>query len=166
MKYIFHCTHNRNCSGLKMKLIKTVLEFLRKYCTGANDFVNSMKDLRDMKNVNEISVFRTITNDDILNFSKLTNDYNTVHSGCVNNLVHGAFLNGLVSGVLGTKIPGPGTIVVQQNLMYPNPCFAEDKVEIKVQILSRRKIIKCEYVCIANGEKIVLKGDAKLIKKS
>ncbi|XP_076299743.1 LOW QUALITY PROTEIN: uncharacterized protein LOC143218453 [Lasioglossum baleicum] len=164
-KYSFHCSHNRNCSNLNMKLAKTVLEFLKKYCTGT-DLANSTKGFRDMKTANEISVFRTITNDDILNFSKLTNDYNTVHTGSANNLVHGAFLNGLVSGVLGTKIPGPGTIVVQQNLAYPNPCYAEDKVEIKVQILSRRKIIKCEYICIANGEKIVLKGDAKLIKNS
>lgn len=148
-----------------MKHVKTFFEFLKRYCTRASD-ITASSNIKDTKNLNEVSVFRTITNDDISNFAKLTGDYNSIHVGLSNNLVHGAFLNGLVSGVIGTKIPGPGTIVVQQNLMYPKPCYAGDTVEIKVQIISARKIIKCEYTCIANGEKIVLKGDAKVIKKT
>ncbi|XP_033313725.1 uncharacterized protein LOC117212795 [Bombus bifarius] len=121
--------------------------------------------LNTMKVGNEISVFKTVTKDDILNFAKLTGDYNPIHLVTSNNLVHGALLNGLVSGVLGTKMPGPGTIVVGQTFTFPAPCYAGDIIEIKVQIVSIRKIMKCEYICIANGKKIVLKGNAKLIKK-
>ncbi|KZC11244.1 Armadillo repeat-containing protein 7 [Dufourea novaeangliae] len=132
----------------------------------ACDITNSRNGMKNIKTANEVSVFKTITGDDILNFANLTGDYNPVHTGSANNLVHGALLNGLVSGVIGTKLPGPGTILVQQNITYPKPCYAGDKIEIKVQIVSVRKIIKCVYTCIANGEKIVLKGDAKLIKNS
>lgn len=149
-----------------MKLTKTFLEFLKKFCTSASDVTSSSNVLNSIKPANEVTIFKTITNDDVLNFAKLTGDHNPVHTGSSNNLVHGAFLNGLVSGVIGTRVPGPGTIVVQQNLTYPKPCYAGDTIQIKVQIVSTRKIIKCEYTCIANGEKIVLKGDAKLIKKS
>nr|XP_033337142.1 hydroxyacyl-thioester dehydratase type 2, mitochondrial-like [Megalopta genalis] len=149
-----------------MKLTKTVLEFLKKYCTGTNDVVKSSKNLKDMKTMNEISVFKTITNDDILNFSKLTSDYNTVHTGSANNLVHGALLNGYLSAVIGTKLPGPGTLVLEQSNRYPKPCYAGDEIEFKVRIVSMRKIITCEYICIANREKVVLIGDAKLMKKS
>ncbi|XP_076165502.1 hydroxyacyl-thioester dehydratase type 2, mitochondrial-like [Ptiloglossa arizonensis] len=148
-----------------MKLTKSFLKFLKKYCTGASDLTNSSNSFKNIKTTNEISVFKTITNNDILNFAKLTDDYNSVHMGSSNNLVHGAFLNGLVSGVIGTKVPGPGTIVIEQNLIFPKPCYAGEKIEIRVQIISLRKIIKCEYICIANEEKIVLKGEAKLIKK-
>ncbi|OAD60416.1 Armadillo repeat-containing protein 7 [Eufriesea mexicana] len=122
--------------------------------------------LKSVKAGNEISVFKTITKDDVSNFAKLTGDYNPIHFNSSNNLVHGALLNGLVSGVLGTKIPGPGSIVVEQNITFPAPCYAGDTIEIKVQIVSVRKIMKCEYICIANGKNIVLKGNAKLIKKS
>ncbi|XP_006616544.1 uncharacterized protein LOC102672619 [Apis dorsata] len=122
--------------------------------------------LKTLKAGNKISVIKTVTKDDILNFAKLTGDYNPIHFEVSNHLVHGALLNGLVSGILGTKIPGPGTIVVEQNFKFPAPCYAGDIIEIKVQIVSIRKIMKCEYICIANGEKIVLKGNAKLIKKS
>ncbi|KOC59693.1 Armadillo repeat-containing protein 7, partial [Habropoda laboriosa] len=122
--------------------------------------------LKNVKIGDKVSVYKKVTKDDILNFAKLTGDYNPLHVESSNNLVHGALLNGLVSGVLGTKIPGPGTIVVEQNLIFPAPCYADDIIEIEVQIVSTRKIMKCEYTCIANAEKIVLKGSAKLIKKS
>ncbi|CAL7950027.1 unnamed protein product [Xylocopa violacea] len=145
---------------IKMKLSKLFFQLFKKYCTGTSGV------LKTVKSGNEASVFKTITKDDILNFAKLTGDYNPIHIESSNNLVHGALLNGLVSGVFGTKIPGPGTIVVEQNLTFPAPCYAGDTVEIKVQVISVRKIMKCEYICIANGEKVVLKGNAKLIKKS
>lgn len=139
---------------------RTFFKLLKRYCTGSSDI------LKTLKAGNEISVIKTVTKDDILNFAKLTGDYNPIHFEISNHLVHGALLNGLVSGILGTKIPGPGTIVVEQNFKFPAPCYAGDIIEIKVQIVSIRKIMKCEYICIANGEKIVLKGNAKLIKKS
>ncbi|KAF3427648.1 hypothetical protein E2986_08393 [Frieseomelitta varia] len=105
-------------------------------------------------------------NHDILNFAKLTGDYNPIHFEASNNLVHGALLNGLVSGVIGTKMPGPGTVVIGQSFTFPAPCYAGDTIEIKVQIISARKIMKCEYICIANEKKIVLKGNATFIKRS
>lgn len=148
-----------------MKVSKIFSGFLKKYCRQISDVTNS-NALNSVKNGDEVSVFRTITNDDINNFAKLTNDFNPIHFNSPKNLVHGAFLNGLVSGVLGTKIPGPGTILVQENLTFPKPCYAGDTVEIKVHVVSVRKIIKCEFTCIANGENVVLKGDAKLLKKS
>lgn len=149
-----------------MKLSKIFSGFLKKYCTksGIPDGSKSSKIIKNCQPGDEIIVIKTITTDDVLNFAKLTGDYNPIHVDASKKLVHGAFLNGLVSGVIGTKLPGPGTIVVQQNFTFPKPCYAGDTVEIKIHILSVRKIMKCEYTCIANGERIVFKGDAKLIK--
>ncbi|KOX77011.1 Armadillo repeat-containing protein 7 [Melipona quadrifasciata] len=130
------------------------------------ELIEKISVLSNCENNHEISVFKKITKDDILNFAKLTGDYNPIHFGTSNNLVHGALLNGLVSGVIGTKMPGPGTVVIGQNFTFPAPCYAGDTIEIKVQIVSARKIMKCEYVCIANEKKIVLKGNATFIKRS
>lgn len=148
-----------------MKLSKPFFKLLRRYCTGASGLTNLTNNLDNLNTESKISVFKTITKNDVLNFAELTGDHNPVHVKASNNLVHGALLNGLVSGVLGTKLPGPGTLVIEQNLTFPAQCYAGDTIEIKVQIVSMRKIMKCEYICIANGEKIVLKGNAKLIKK-
>lgn len=111
-----------------------------------------------------VSVTKAITQEDVLNFAKLTGDYNPIHVELPRNIVHGALLNGLVSGVIGTKLPGPGTIVVQETLVFPKPCYVGDVIETKIEITSVRKIIKCQFTCTANGDKVVLKGDAKLMR--
>ncbi|XP_014605231.1 PREDICTED: uncharacterized protein LOC106787408 [Polistes canadensis] len=93
-----------------------------------------------------VSISKTITNSDVLSFAQLTSDYNPIHITSDKNIVHGALLNGLVSGVLGTKLPGPGTIVTEQTLKYPNSCYVGDTVEIIVQIISFEMYLK--FICI------------------
>ena len=88
----------------------------------------------------------------------MTGDYNSVHFGD-NGIVHGVLLNGLDSSVLGTKLPGPGYIVVEQSMTFPNLCFVRKTVEIKVEIIRAKKIVECNYTCtnVAN-KKIVRQG--------
>ncbi|KAH6926835.1 hypothetical protein HPB50_022561 [Hyalomma asiaticum] len=75
------------------------------------------------------SIERTFTKSDVDKFAALTGDCNPIHldvdyaqsknfSACV---VHGALINGLVSAVIGTKLPGPGCVVVHQVLEFPKP---------------------------------------------
>lgn len=149
-----------------MKLTRLCPGFLKRYYTGVCNATNPPKVLNMLKDGDKISIHKTITSDDVLRFAELTGDCNPIHMKSPNNLVHGALLNGFISGVIGTRLPGPGTVVVEQNLKYPKPCYAGDSIEISVQIVSVRKIIKCEYICVANGERVVLKGEAKLIQKS
>ncbi|XP_046734974.1 armadillo repeat-containing protein 7 [Diprion similis] len=118
---------------------------------------------RSFKAGDTITITKLITEDDILSFAKLTGDFNPIHIDSPKNIVHGAFLNSLVSGVIGTKLPGPGTIVVEQLIKYLNPCYTGDTVSITVDVIAIRKIIRCKYRCIANMERIVLEGEAKLI---
>ncbi|XP_001606122.2 uncharacterized protein LOC100114266 [Nasonia vitripennis] len=92
--------------------------------------------LENLKIGNRVSIQRTVTENDVLGFAKLTNDYNPIHINSTRNIVHGAFLNGLLSGILGTKLPGPGTVVVEQIIRYPKPCYVGDTVEISVEITS------------------------------
>ncbi|XP_047120990.1 LOW QUALITY PROTEIN: uncharacterized protein LOC124804739 [Schistocerca piceifrons] len=115
---------------------------------------------------NEASVRRTITVEDLDKFGSLIGDYNTVHSG-VRPIVHGAFLNGLVSGVIGTKLPGPGSIVVQELLRFPNSCHVGDTVNVTVRITEVRKLVSCSFSCVCESDnKVVMEGTAKLIIKS
>lgn len=114
----------------------------------------------------KVSVKRKITDEDIERFTQLSGDTNPVHlaSGEQMAIVHGAFLNGLVSAVIGTRLPGPGTVVVSQNLNFPNKCYAKDEVTITVELSEHRKIIKVNFVCtVEERNKVVLYGDAKLV---
>ncbi|KAK0180022.1 hypothetical protein PV327_005706 [Microctonus hyperodae] len=120
--------------------------------------------IRNIQTGDKVSVMRTVTEEDVMNFAKLTNDFNPVHVMGKNKLVHGALLNGFLSGVLGTKLPGPGTLVIEQYINYPKPCYAGDTIEISIEVLSARKIIKCGYkVIVIDSDRIVLEGNGKFI---
>lgn len=108
------------------------------------------------------SVFtRKITKQDVDEFTRISGDNNPVHLGD-KPLVHGAFLNALVSGVIGTRLPGPGTIVVAQTLRFPSQCRVDDVVTIKVDLISARKLYLVNFTCTVE-DRTVLEGDAKLI---
>lgn len=113
------------------------------------------------------SVRRLITPKHIELFSEISADWNPVHHKHDGSIVHGAYLNSLVSGVIGMRLPGPGTLVLKQSLRYPNPCFVNDTVTITVEITDVRKLITCKFNVVSgkNGN-IVLEGDAVLIVKT
>lgn len=152
-------------STMKAKTFRTLFTSVKKYCT-IPEVESSQTNLvqTNLKPGSRVSILRVITKEDVLAFAQLTNDYNPIHVNSEKNIAHGAFLNGLLSGILGTKLPGPGTLVVEQVLRFPKPCYVGDTVELSVEIVAVRKIIKCKYKCIANTNRVVLEGEAKLIK--
>lgn len=116
---------------------------------------------------------RKITAEDIKKFSELSGDTNPIHldkkfvesqTTFRDVVVHGAHLNSLVSRVIGTKLPGPGTLVVRQELNFPNPCYAGEEVEVTVTLANLRKIITVDFLCTATDGKVVLKGSAQLMR--
>ena len=118
----------------------------------------------------KVSEIKCVTQEDVNIFSRLTGDYNPIHktpAGASDGpaIVHGALLNGLISGVIGTKLPGPGTLVVSQILHFPNPCYAGEQVIVTVEITSVRKLITCKFSCTVDRKNFVtvLHGEAKLI---
>lgn len=126
-------------------------------------FSSAVKPLRIGDNV---TIVKHITRSDIETFMDISGDTNPihVHSESAKSVVHGAFLNALVSGIIGTMLPGPGTLVVSQTLNFPNKCFEGDLVKITVTLTENRKIMKVKYECVVEKtNKTVLFGDARLV---
>lgn len=106
---------------------------------------------------------RVITREDLIKFSHLTQDHNPIHSEKENQpLVHGAFLNAIVAGIIGTKLPGSSTLVISQNFTFPSKCFTDIPIEITVELVEARKILKVKYECVQECCK-VFEGEARLI---
>lgn len=107
---------------------------------------------------------RVVTQKDLDLFSKLSGDHNPIHKTSSENqqpLVHGAFLNSFISGIIGTKLPGPGTILISQNFNFPSKCFTEIPIQITVELVDARKIMRVKYECEQNGN-LVMQGEAKI----
>ncbi|VVC36443.1 HotDog domain,MaoC-like domain [Cinara cedri] len=125
---------------------------LRPYCSAAR---------RLLAAGDRAVVHKRVDAADIENFARLTGDHNPVHSGD-RPVAHGVYLAGLVSAVIGTRLPGPGTVLVSKTMRFPNACRAGDLVRILVEVRSVRKIIKCEFRCSV-GDKVVMEGSADVV---
>lgn len=134
-----------------------------------NNFKRNLSGIRESLRIgDEITVIKKIKQKDVDEFSRLTGDTNPIHSIEMppeKRLVHGAYLNGLVSGIIGTRLPGPGTIVLSQKLLFPAKCKVDKEIEIWIKLIENRKIMKIIYECRQDGI-IVFKGDAKLLLMS
>lgn len=137
------------------------LDVCKKCC-----LVRQMGYSNKIVNVGEkVTIEKVITEKDLQLFKEITNDWNPLHfQKDKPAIVHGALLNGLVSAALGTKLPGPGTVLVAETLKFPNPCYVGEKVKVTVEITSVRKIMECSFTCSVE-EKIVLLGNAKVVFK-
>lgn len=116
------------------------------------------------------SYAKTITEADVVLFAGITGDDNPVHineefaagTPFGQRIVHGMFSAGLISTVLGTRLPGPGAIYVDQQIRFKAPVHIGDTVTATATIIEideRRRRVKLETVCTVKG-KVVAEGVA------
>jgi 3-hydroxybutyryl-CoA dehydratase len=127
----------------------------------------------DLETGMEASYAKTITEADVNAFAALSGDVNPVHmsddfaAGTMfkKRIAHGFLTGSLISTVLGTKLPGPGSIYLSQELKFRAPVFLGDTVTATARIASLdeakgRVTLSC--VCSVDG-KPVLTGDAVIM---
>lgn len=116
------------------------------------------------------SVAKTITEADILLYAAVSTDTNPVHindevakaSMFGARIAHGMLSAGLISAVLGTRLPGPGTIYLSQSLRFTAPVKIGDTVTATVEIIeliAPKKRVKLRTICTVAG-KSVIEGEA------
>lgn len=113
---------------------------------------------------------KTISESDVYLFAGITGDMNPIHIDSINaeksfakkRIVHGALISGLISGVIGMKLPGPGTIYLEQDHKYIKPVFMGDTVRASVEIIEiinqQKGIIKCRTTAYNQNKDIVMDG--------
>ncbi len=117
---------------------------------------------------------KTITETDVIMYSGITGDMNPAHindeyaktSMFKERICHGMLTAGLISGVLGMKLPGPGSIYLGQTLTFTAPVLIGDTIEAKVivkEIKQEKNIVKLETLCMNQRGKVVLKGEATIM---
>jgi 3-hydroxybutyryl-CoA dehydratase len=118
------------------------------------------------------SLGKTITEADILLFAAVSTDVNPVHINAEvarasifgGRVAHGMLSAGLISAVLGTRLPGPGTIYLGQTLRFRAPVRIGDTVTATVEITaldSQKKRATLKTACTVDG-KSVIEGEAQV----
>jgi 3-hydroxybutyryl-CoA dehydratase len=114
---------------------------------------------------------KTITETDVVLFAGITGDLNPVHIDAVaaeqgrfgGRIAHGMLSAGLISAVLGTRLPGPGSIYLSQSLRFVRPVRIGDTVTARVEVLelfASRRRAKLATRCTNQSGETVLDGEA------
>jgi len=120
------------------------------------------------------SLSRRIAESDIRDMANVTGDSNPVHldpefarktrfGECI---AHGLFCSGLISAVLGTKLPGPGAIYLSQSLKFLVPVRVGDTLTAEVEVTRWRedkRIIALATNCFNQDKVMVAEGEAVLM---
>ena len=118
-------------------------------------------------------ISKEITYTDITLFAAVTGDFNPVHFDPVyaagthfkERIAHGMIIAGLISGVIGMKLPGPGTIYLQQNLNFLAPVKVGDVVTASVEVIEllEKNRVRLKTKCVKQDGVVVLDGEALVI---
>lgn len=127
-----------------------------------------------LKEGDAASLSRTISVEDIENFAELTGDVNPVHldeafakkTRFGARIAHGMWGASLVSAVLGTKLPGPGTVYLSQTIKFQAPVYPGDTITATVKVIKAREdkpIVTLETVCTNQKGDLILSGEAVVL---
>nr|WP_181502669.1 MaoC family dehydratase [Anoxybacillus vitaminiphilus] len=121
------------------------------------------------------SITKTITNEDIIAFAKLTGDVNPIHldeeyaqqTRFKERIAHGLLTTSYISTVIGTKLPGKGTIYLSQYVRFKAPVKIGDTLTITAKVIDKqddKKIVTLETNVINQHHQLVVEGQAVIMK--
>ena len=126
----------------------------------------------ELKIGQEASFSKSFSDKDVELFSKLSLDNNPVHlednfaaqTIFKKRIVHGYLYGSLISAVIGTQLPGPGSIYLHQEMNFKKPVYLDETVTATVKVTDinhEKSLIYLETFCVKNNDKqIVLEGKA------
>jgi 3-hydroxybutyryl-CoA dehydratase len=116
-------------------------------------------------------ITRRVTDGDIAEFVDAVGDYNPVHSDreyaaatvFKAPIAPGIWTAGLISAVIGTRLPGPGAIYLSQDLKFLKPVKSGDSISARVEVIEvnrEKNRIRLRTVCTNQRAEDVLIGEA------
>ena len=129
------------------------------------------KSIEELKVRDGAEFAKTISESDVYLYAGVTGDVNPAHINeeyakktfFKTRIVHGMLLAGLVSTVLGNKLPGPGTIYVKQELNFLAPVRIGDTITARAEvaeIITEKNRVRIKTICVNQDGTTVLDGEA------
>ena len=104
------------------------------------------------------SLTHTFTEEEVCRFAELTQDASRMHLDRAfarttlyhRPVVHGVFVSSLLSGVMGTELPGEGTVLLEESVRYLAPVYPGETVCAEIRVTGIREYPN-HYCCLLQG---------------
>ena len=113
---------------------------------------------------------RTVTQEMVVGFADVTGDDNPVHLDANYAastpfgypIAHGMLCGSLFSAIFGSKMPGHGTIYLEQTLKFKAPVYIGDTLTAVVEVSEYLKptVARCMTTCHNQDGVVVIEGQA------
>ncbi|BFM48302.1 MaoC family dehydratase [Marinomonas sp. THO17] len=120
-----------------------------------------------------VELVKKVSQEDVNLFAQVTGDTNPVHldaeyaatTSFGQPIAHGMLTAGFISAAIGTQLPGPGCIYLEQSLKFRAPVLIGQEVVTKVTVIDineRRRRVTLKTICECEG-KVVVSGEATIM---
>jgi len=117
------------------------------------------------------SFAKTVTEADVVLYAGLTGDFNPVHIDRLaaasslfgERVAHGLLTAGLISTVLGTRLPGAGTVYLEQHLRFVAPVRIGDTITAWAEVMEidePKRRVRLRTWCANQAGRVVIEGEA------
>ena len=126
--------------------------------------------IEDLEAGMSITLTKAFTEDDLDMYARLSTDDNPLHMNEAfaartrvgGRVVHGMVTASLISAIVGTRLPGPGCLWMEQKLRFLAPVRVGQLVSARAvvdDVDRQRQRVRLETTCLV-GDKAVLEGSA------
>jgi 3-hydroxybutyryl-CoA dehydratase len=116
---------------------------------------------------------KTVTEADIMAFAGVSGDTNPIHlhdgfartTRFGQRIAHGMLSGSFISAVIGTKLPGPGSVYISQTMNFMAPVLIGETITAVATISAideKRRRVTLKTQCL-NGDKVVIDGEATIL---
>lgn len=117
---------------------------------------------------------KTVSESDVYMYAGISGDFNPAHINAVEaekgifgeRIAHGMLTASFISTVLGTSLPGPGTIYLSQELSFKRPVKFGDTIEAKVEVIEKieeKNRLILRTTCTNQHGELVIDGKAMVM---
>jgi 3-hydroxybutyryl-CoA dehydratase len=122
----------------------------------------------------EASFTKTITETDVYLFAGISGDFNPMHvneefaktTPFKTRIAHGALPQSLIAPVLGTKLPGLGTVAVEISCRFKAPTFFGDTITAKAKVsekMEKKRWVRMALTWTNQQGETIAEGEAVVI---
>ena len=122
------------------------------------------------------SIKKIFKADNVKNYANISLDTNPIHfdheyaskTYFKKPIVHGLLVSSLFGGLLGSKLPGEGTVHMGQNLKFIKPIYIGEEVMAIIEVIKIRQdklIITFSTKCYKENKELAIDGEAVVYYK-